>query len=56
MSSDESDVEWEEVEALPETSLQQNGLVGRETNIAIQLPVKVGHSYIIFNDIISTRY
>ena len=41
VNSDDSDVEWEEVELLPMTSMQQNGFVSRGINIPIRLPVKV---------------
>ena len=52
VSSEDSDVEWEEVEPLVITpSLGENGLVDRSTSFSIQLPTKVDIDDIIFNDI-----
>ena len=55
-SSDESDVEWEEVDPLPgPSSLKENGFVYRGTNISIQLPTKVSalyqYSFLMINDV-----
>lgn len=44
VSSDESDIEWEEVEPVHMASLsqmQQNGFIGRGVSIAIHLPAQV---------------
>ena len=41
VSSDESEVEWEEVAPVSLTQLQQHGFIGRGVSIPIQLPTQV---------------